>query len=164
MLNCRLTCPKGVNFEFPPAEIYTCAYATGEFSPKQVPKCAYGELWLLTRNVFNSMNSIEAPGMQVVQSKPIMQYSQTNGTLIKTGGGKKVIVEADSGEDEEIEETQTIIKKTIIRKKGKKTYVRFRKFKKRKVHRGGECMRKLCPCLNCAEVAKVAARLGGNFY
>lgn len=69
-----------------------------------------------------------APGMQVVQSKPVMHYSQTNGTMIKTGGSKKIIVEQDSGEDEEIEETQTIIKKTIIRKKGKKTYVRFEKF------------------------------------
>jgi hypothetical protein len=47
--------------------------------------------------------------------------------LVKKSGGTKVIVEADSGEDEEIEETQTIIKKTIIRKKGKKTYVRFEK-------------------------------------
>lgn len=64
--------------------------------------------------------------MQVVQSKPITSYSQTNGTLVKkSSGAKKVVVETDSGEDEEIEETQTIIKKTIIRKKGKKTYVRF---------------------------------------
>lgn len=66
--------------------------------------------------------------MQVVQSKPIMQYSQTNGTLIKKGGGKKIVVEQDSGEDEEIEEIQTIITKKITRKKGKKTYVRFEKF------------------------------------
>lgn len=66
--------------------------------------------------------------MQVVQSKPVMQYSQTNGTIVKTGGGKKIVVEQDSGEDEEIEETETIIKKTIIRKKAKKTYVRFEKF------------------------------------
>lgn len=65
--------------------------------------------------------------MKIVQSKPVTSYSQTNGTLVKKSGGKKVIVEADSGEDEEIEETQTIIKKTIIRKKGKKTYVRFEK-------------------------------------
>jgi hypothetical protein len=65
--------------------------------------------------------------MQVVQSKPVLSYSQTNGTLVKKSGGRKVIVEGDSGEDEEIEKTQTIIKKTIIRKKGKKTYVRFGK-------------------------------------
>ena len=66
--------------------------------------------------------------MQVVQSKPSMQYSQTNGTLVKKSGGKRVVVESNDGEDEEIEETETIIKKTIIRKKGKKTYVRFEKF------------------------------------
>lgn len=59
-----------------------------------------------------------------------MQYSQSNGTLVKKTGGKRIVVEADDGEDEEIEETETIIKKTIIRKKGKKTYVRFEKFKK----------------------------------
>jgi L-fucose mutarotase/ribose pyranase (RbsD/FucU family) len=71
--------------------------------------------------------------MRVIQGQEQLQYSQTNGSLIKkSGGGKKVVVESDSGEDEEIEETQTIIKKTIIRKKGKKTYVRILE---RKVYR-----------------------------
>jgi hypothetical protein len=59
-----------------------------------------------------------------------MQYSQTNGTLIKKKGGNWIAEVVDSGEDETIEETQTIIKKTIIKKKGKKTYVRFVKFVK----------------------------------
>jgi hypothetical protein len=71
--------------------------------------------------------STKAPGTQVIQSKPMTSYSQTNGTLVKKSGGKKVVVEADSGEEEEIEET--IITKTIIRKKAKKTYVRFKNFK-----------------------------------
>lgn len=72
--------------------------------------------------------------MQVVQGKPITQYSsQTNGTMIKKSGGKTIVVEADEGDEEEIEETQTIIKKTIIRRKGKnRTYVRFEKFKRKK--------------------------------
>lgn len=60
--------------------------------------------------------------MSVVQSKPVTSFSQTNGTLIKTSGGKRIVQVEDSGEDEEIEETETIIKKTIIRKKGKKKY------------------------------------------
>lgn len=81
--------------------------------------------------------------MQVVQSKPVMQYSQTNGSLIKTGSGKKIVVEQDDGEDEEIEETETIIKKTIIRKKGKKTYVRFEKFILKYIR---EMVGKLCHC------------------
>lgn len=69
--------------------------------------------------------------MQVIQSKPVTQYSQTNGTMIKKSGGQRIVEVLDSGEDEEIEETQTIIKKTITRKKGgKKTYVRFEKFTK----------------------------------
>jgi hypothetical protein len=81
---------------------------------------------------FISLHTL-APGMQVIQSKPIMQYSQTNGTLMRKTGGKIIVQEADSGEDETIEETQTIIKKTIVRKKGKKTYVRFWKFLKLQV-------------------------------
>jgi hypothetical protein len=68
--------------------------------------------------------------MKIIQSKPVTSYSQTNGTLIKKSGGKKVIVEEDGGDDEEIiEETKTIVTK-ITRKKGKKTYVRFRTEKK----------------------------------
>lgn len=67
--------------------------------------------------------------MQVTQSKPITSYTQTNGTMVKKSGAKQYTVETDGDEDEVIEETQTIIKKTITRKKGKKTYVRFWKFK-----------------------------------
>lgn len=64
--------------------------------------------------------------MTVVTSAPVVQYHQSNGTLTKTGGSsrKYIVEEGDSGEDEEIEETETIIKKTIIRKKGKRKYVR----------------------------------------
>lgn len=69
-----------------------------------------------------------AAGTKVIQSKPVTQYSQTNGSMIKKSGGRRVVEVSNSGEDEEIEETETIIKKTIIRKKGKKTYVRFEKF------------------------------------
>lgn len=88
-----------------------------------------------------------------------MQYSQTNGTLIKKGGGKKIVVEQDSGEDEEIEEIQTIITKKITRKKGKKTYVRFEKFLRKEMQciLGSE-RGKLCHCLEstvCGEVASV---------
>jgi hypothetical protein len=66
---------------------------------------------------------VSAPGMQVIQSQPSIQYSQSNGTLQKKSGSGRRLVESD-GDDEEIEETETIIKKTIIRKKGKKSYVR----------------------------------------
>ena len=66
--------------------------------------------------------------MQVVHSKPQTSFSQTNGTIIKTGGGKRIIqVEPDSDEDE-IEETETIIKKTIRKKKKKKYLVSFQTF------------------------------------
>lgn len=43
-LICKLNCPKNINFEFPPADSYTCAYGTGEFVPKNVPRCVFGEI------------------------------------------------------------------------------------------------------------------------
>ena len=46
-LSCKLSCPKNVNFEFQPAEIYTCSYATGEFLPSKVPRCVYGNIFSL---------------------------------------------------------------------------------------------------------------------
>lgn len=48
-LECKLICPKGVSFTFPPAEKYVCLYGSGEFTPKTVPRCAFGEIsWLET--------------------------------------------------------------------------------------------------------------------
>lgn len=64
--------------------------------------------------------------MKIVQSEPSVQYSQSNGTIVKKSGGGRRLVEVP-GEDETIEETETIIKKTIIKKKGK-SYVRCWKF------------------------------------
>lgn len=47
-ISCKLSCPKGVSFEFEPAEFYTCAYGSAEFLPKQVPRCVYGN-WHVRR-------------------------------------------------------------------------------------------------------------------
>lgn len=40
-LSCELQCPKGIKFEFPPKDVYTCLYATGEFTPNKIPQCVY---------------------------------------------------------------------------------------------------------------------------
>jgi hypothetical protein len=42
-MNCALTCPAGVQFEFAPAATYACDYAVGTFRPANIPKCVYGE-------------------------------------------------------------------------------------------------------------------------
>lgn len=42
-LSCKITCPKGISFDFQPADVYTCHYETAEFVPKQVPRCVYGK-------------------------------------------------------------------------------------------------------------------------
>lgn len=74
--------------------------------------------------------------MQVIQSKPVENYSQTNGTIIRKSGRNKVVVQQEEdGEDEEEVVEQTIITKKTIRKKGgKKTYVRFGKFARVGMH------------------------------
>ena len=55
-LSCKLSCPKSVKFEFEPAEIYTCSYATAEFSPKKVPRCVFRKfsflIYLESLNLF----------------------------------------------------------------------------------------------------------------
>lgn len=45
-LVCKLSCPKGINFEYEPAEAYACSYEMGEFLPKNVPRCVYGEFFM----------------------------------------------------------------------------------------------------------------------
>lgn len=42
-LSCSLKCPAGIEFEFPPQPIYKCKFATGVFTPSNVPKCVYGK-------------------------------------------------------------------------------------------------------------------------
>ncbi|KAK2585761.1 hypothetical protein KPH14_010370 [Odynerus spinipes] len=37
--SCTLNCPLGVEFEFPPAAVYTCNYDTGIFLPQPIPQC-----------------------------------------------------------------------------------------------------------------------------
>ncbi|CAL4109226.1 unnamed protein product, partial [Meganyctiphanes norvegica] len=39
---CALYCPEGVDFNFPPARLYKCDYATGTWSPMPIPECDYG--------------------------------------------------------------------------------------------------------------------------
>lgn len=61
--------------------------------------------------------------MTVVTSKPVTSWNQTGGSITKTGGSRRVVQVPDSGEDEEIEETETIITKKTIRKKVKSKQV-----------------------------------------
>ncbi|KAL7040824.1 hypothetical protein ACKWTF_000531 [Chironomus riparius] len=110
LISCKLKCPKGISFEFEPASEYTCNYAVGEFYPRQVPKCVYGD------------------GVLVFQNEPThtFQFGQSNGTYIKKKGATKMVTqtyeESDGEDEEEIEET--IIKKTkVIKKKKKKAKV-----------------------------------------
>lgn len=39
--SCTLSCPEGIQFEFPPAPVYTCYYANGMFEPSNVPQCIF---------------------------------------------------------------------------------------------------------------------------
>lgn len=41
-LRCTLTCPAGIDFEFPAASSYTCNFETGAFTPARLPNCDYG--------------------------------------------------------------------------------------------------------------------------
>ncbi|XP_037049496.1 neurogenic locus notch homolog protein 1-like [Bradysia coprophila] len=41
-MNCTLSCPSGVDFDSPPAPVYTCSFETGLFTPSRAPKCNYG--------------------------------------------------------------------------------------------------------------------------
>lgn len=52
-VSCRLYCPKGINFDFEPAAVYTCSYATAEFLPKNVPKCLLRKFLIIFRNESN---------------------------------------------------------------------------------------------------------------
>jgi hypothetical protein len=41
--NCDISCPSGVEFEFPKANVYKCNFDTGVTTPSVIPKCMYGE-------------------------------------------------------------------------------------------------------------------------
>lgn len=40
---CTISCPEGIDYEFPPADKYSCKFSTGVFTPARIPKCIYGE-------------------------------------------------------------------------------------------------------------------------
>ncbi|XP_056642321.1 hemocytin [Diorhabda sublineata] len=39
--SCSVSCPTGIDFEFPPAPVYTCSYSLGFFLPAPIPDCVY---------------------------------------------------------------------------------------------------------------------------
>lgn len=39
--SCALECPGGIEFEFPPASVYTCQYSEGTFEPQPIPQCVF---------------------------------------------------------------------------------------------------------------------------
>ncbi|XP_026667953.1 hemocytin isoform X2 [Ceratina calcarata] len=41
--SCTVSCPDGVDFQFPPASAYVCNYETGLFEPQPVPQCKYSD-------------------------------------------------------------------------------------------------------------------------
>ena len=43
VLNCNIFCAKGVNLEYEAASLYSCNYADGQFLPRDVPQCVFGE-------------------------------------------------------------------------------------------------------------------------
>ncbi|CRK93441.1 CLUMA_CG006977, isoform A [Clunio marinus] len=43
VMSCSLSCPEGVDFDFPPSSVYKCKFAEGNFTPSPLPKCMYGE-------------------------------------------------------------------------------------------------------------------------
>lgn len=43
LMNCKVSCAKGISFEYPPADVYTCNYADGEFLPRGTPQCVFGK-------------------------------------------------------------------------------------------------------------------------
>lgn len=91
--------------------------------PKQTPKCVFRKFKKMVCVVEFDYLFLAAKGMSVVTSKPVTSYNQTSGSIIKTGGSRRVIEVPDEGEDEEIEETETIITKKTIRKKVKSKQV-----------------------------------------
>lgn len=40
---CALSCPQGVEFEFPPQSKYICLYEKGYFEPTTIPKCLFSK-------------------------------------------------------------------------------------------------------------------------
>lgn len=42
-LSCSISCPPGINIEYPPAESYSCNFESGVFTPSKIPKCIYGK-------------------------------------------------------------------------------------------------------------------------
>lgn len=49
-LQCKLSCPSGVEVSGQFASVYRCNYENGYFEPTTIPECKYCELSTITRN------------------------------------------------------------------------------------------------------------------
>lgn len=41
--SCSISCPAGIEFNFPPSPVYKCLYETGVFLPQPIPQCKFGK-------------------------------------------------------------------------------------------------------------------------
>lgn len=80
VLSCRISCPKNVKFEFQPADVYTCSYATGEFSPSQVPRCVFGKFWKFSIQKLLILNGIDSSrhASRPIEANLIVQSNKWN--------------------------------------------------------------------------------------
>lgn len=43
-MSCSVYCPPGIKFDYSPASVYTCEYASGKYMPDKVPQCVFGKI------------------------------------------------------------------------------------------------------------------------
>ncbi|KAG6461849.1 hypothetical protein O3G_MSEX012891 [Manduca sexta] len=46
--SCKLNCPPGSSYSTPPAEVYTCTYASGIYQPQPIPHCVFNDVVIIT--------------------------------------------------------------------------------------------------------------------
>ena len=67
-LSCTLSCPEGIEYEFPPAAEYVCKYSTGTFTPARIPNCVFGKTWSdVERCVLTDNQCISGEGVEVIR-------------------------------------------------------------------------------------------------
>lgn len=130
---CVLSCPQGVEFEYPPHSKYICMYEKGYFEPSTIPKCKFSkeiEHGILSRFCcFNDRCILTAEDMEIIDlggtSKTFysaQDQSMMAGHSSKRKKKKKIVMhEAEEEEEEEGESYEKIITQTKIKikKKGK---------------------------------------------
>lgn len=127
-IGCVLSCPNGVEFDFPPHSKYICTYERGYFEPTPTPRCQFSKTFHAFFIAASIVVFLLAEDMEIIDlggTSKTFYSAQDQSMMSGQSSRKKKVkqyIQHEAEEEDEDESYEKIITQTKIKiKKGKKS-------------------------------------------